>query len=258
MKSKPVSNPADPVVAVVPADNHAERIKALDAMASQHASLAVYCAAAAGAVMLAKQKMCKHGEFLPWLTTVRRGDGEIINQRTAYRYMDLATGISTRFKALPDDQKEALLAPAGGLTPNLTRRVKFGAQSVIQVLAALDPTKLESLHNSVASVIIREVTRQENLTQLYFDWGISRHPGKLGGYHPSTKPPETPAEIETRRTETARRDWCQVMSNLESLALKESGYKLLHHNEIEAIIGNLDEVSTLLKKYQREKSRHHE
>jgi len=252
-------------------DDYAERVGNLHWMARQHAELAVYCAAAAGAVMLAKKKTLTHGHFLPWLATVKLQDGKEIGQRTAYNYMALATGIAERFRAMPAPQRTKLLSanlnndganqpnypPEGNLQPGF----KFGDQAdpalpVLEILASLKPGNVEDYRMAIVRELMRTITNGENLKQLYFDWGIMKAPAQIGGYHPTSKPPRTLEQQREFVIERTRENWKDVIRVVRYQGLEDMDWGLLDTMEIEGMIADFDELSTKMKTALRARRTH--
>ena len=148
----------------VVADDYAVRVGELHQAAQQHATASVLCAAIAGAIMHAKKKSVKHGEFMPWLQTVM--DENDMSQRTCYNYMSLADEMAARLKALPNTTRGLL---GGGSAP------ADGKRSLLQLLADLNPAELDSDQARLVASAVREVTNDQTLRQLYFDWGIMKN-----------------------------------------------------------------------------------
>jgi hypothetical protein len=218
-------------------DDMASRVVTLHTLASQCASMAVYCAAAAGAVMLCKKKTLKHGQFLPWVSNIRLANGSPLGDRTAQRYMQLADEMVARIKALPNTTRVSYLGE--------------GAASCLETLAAFEPTKLDDLRNHAVAELVSKATNEKGLRQLYFDWGIMKEPGKLGGkYHPRKQ--YTDEEIEAKDMELLRERWARLVQSLHFEA-EDGDWMKLAVSEVEAIIAELDDVSKRMKKFQRER-----
>lgn len=153
----------DNAVAVV-VDEYATRVGYLHHAAQQHANASVLCAAIAGAVMHAKKMVCKHGEFTTWLETVAEANG--ITARTCRNYMAVADEMTTRLKALPKRKRVSFLGD-GSDSPDSKR-------PLLQLLADMNPANLDELRAAAVAEAVREVTNDQTLRQLYFDWGIMK------------------------------------------------------------------------------------
>jgi len=161
-------------------DEYAERVAMLHTAAEQHASASVLCAAMAGAVMIQKKKAGKHGEFLPWLNKLILPDGRRIAVRTCQNYMKLAEQMATRIKALPNTQLDAYLI---GQPKEAKITQKNSVSSIVSLLASIDPTKANDLRHEAIADALKEISDEQTLSQLYFDWGIckSNARAKRGG-----------------------------------------------------------------------------
>jgi hypothetical protein len=241
-------------------DDLGQRVVNLHTMAGQCASMAVYCAAAAGAVMLLQKKQLKHGEFVPWVDRLCGTSG--FSQRTAYNYMSLAEQMSWRIKALPSATRKSLMRASSDFphVGNLQRVAnlkgeanKDGANAtgvpnfqralpMIEVLAALDPAKIEELRQAPVLDLIRKVTNDQNLRQLYFDWGIMREQPKLGGHHPSKKPKLTAAQILELEKAENRETWTHLLITLKFQGLERASWIDFSKSERIEIEAVLDDV----------------
>jgi len=153
-------------------DEFTERVVNFHVAASQHASAAVLCAAAAGAVMIQKKHTLGHGRgFTKWKESLVLPDGQRISPRTADKYIALAKQMDEKLKLL------MAKTPNSHLGANLPK----GQVSPIQLLAAFDPTQANDLRQAAMAEAVREVTNAESLTQLYWAWGIVKQSVRTGG-----------------------------------------------------------------------------
>ena len=158
----PVKVKAD-ALAVVP-DAYAERVGQLHNAAQQHATASVLCAAIAGAIMHLKKKACKHGEFRAWMESM--GDESGISLATCYRYMSLADEMANRLKALPLGKRMLFVQDP---------EAAEGRRPILQLLAGLNPEYMSTDQETLVAATVREVTNDQTLRQLYFDWGIMKN-----------------------------------------------------------------------------------
>jgi len=271
------------VAAPAQRDEYAERFVSFHSAGQQHASAAVYCAAAAGAVAIRKKAACKHGEFLPWAKQLALNDGRSIDVRTVQNYMALAKSIADQIKALPCDARRALL-PAGDEIRNgvsYLAREDLPATTVLDLLADFDPTRAYELTHQAMARAVTQVTDGESLRQLYLDLGIVKPPAEhapTGGdvslqaflklKHPElvgTRVKDLPAEIQAEfaawRKEQAQTDeqkiaadrefatryWQRVRGDLAEFGLRQSSWGLLSNGDKLALKVVLDDLSRALK-----------
>ena len=182
----PVLESASPA----PQDEYAERIVNLHVAAGQHASAAVFCAAAAGAVMLQRKKALGWGKgFTTWKESLMLPDGRKLAPTTADRYMALAKELETRIKTIPTNSPlwGNLLPPGSGsedsANSQLVANSPTGQVSMLELLASYDPATVSELRRQAITEALQEVTNERSLTQLYFAWGIVKPPTPRGGDH---------------------------------------------------------------------------
>jgi len=199
--------------AVADQDEYAERVVSFHVAAGQHASAAVYCAAAAGAVMLQRKKSLGWGKgFTKWKENLVLPDGKRLAPTTADRYMALAKEIAARLKI---QMAENPNAPLVGDLPK-------GQVSALQLLAEFDPTEVNTLRRQAVAEAVREVTNEQSLTQLYFDWGIAKRPKHRGGDHGGGKArSEQCARPEERKEMWARVEWPRIIGELRHFVLHD-------------------------------------
>jgi len=196
----------------MPADEYAERFVALHDAAGQHASAAVYCAAAAGAVAIQRKQALGWGKgFTEWKQNLVMPDGSTVSVRTIERYMALAKEMEERIKRLQADQSK-------------TTCVSFlpeGGKSTLDRLASFDPSSIRDLHQQALAEAVREVSQEKSLSQLYFDWGIAKEPKRRGGDHGGgrAKAEATQAKMELERL-AAVDQWRGVVSGLREFAAR--------------------------------------
>jgi hypothetical protein len=159
----PVKVKADAVAVVAP-DAYAVRVGQLHEAAQQYANASVLCAAIAGAVMHQKKKSVKHGEFGDWIEALADEVG--ISRRTCTSYMALADEMAARLKELPKGKRVSFLGAE--LEDGATKR------PILQLLADLNPADLGSEQALLVADAVRDVTNDQTLRQLYFDWGIMK------------------------------------------------------------------------------------
>jgi len=221
-------------------DEYARRVVNFHVAAEQHASCAVYCAAAAGAVMIQKKKVTPHGRFTPWLRSLVLPDGRCIGLRTAQNYMTLAREMEARIKLLAKTKRVSFLPE---------KALKSG-KSMMELLADFDPTKTHELRNAAIADAVKEVTGEQTLRQLYFSWDIVK-PAKTGyqKYTPAKKLSDL-EKLKAQR-EAARHVWTRIRQNLEFDGIRECTWGLLPDSDREAIVSLLDEISRNIKKSLR-------
>jgi hypothetical protein len=218
------------VAVVTPADEYAARVVAFEVSAEQHASAAVYCAAAAGAVMIQKKAVAAHGEFLPWLEKLRLPDGRYIQVRTAQNYMRLAEEMAERILSMPNTKRVSYLGKGD----------TDGKTSVLELLAKLDSSKADELHRSAIAEAVREITSESNLRQLYFDWGICKKPKTLGGARPGPSPDIDKAQVYGAW-------WAEKISELYGYAVTAKTQVHLKQIQIKEMHGLLVDITAAFK-----------
>lgn len=239
---------------VLPAkDELAQRVVNLHVMAGQCARMSVYCAAAAGATALMKKKTLKHGQFTPWLRTLVLADGREIGERTAFRYMALAKEMAARILALPKSTRVGFFK-ALPTVPKLTRvSVLDASHPVIEILASFNPANINSLRDMAAAQMIRKVTSEESLRQLYFGWGIIKDPPRLGGHHPRKGPAPSAEDVVEHETKMARDEWNRFKETIAILGLEEKTWGVLPTPEIEGLISYVEDFLSALHSTVRER-----
>ena len=132
-------------------DEHAERVVNFHLAGKAHASAAVFCAAAAGAVMLQKKKELGHGRgFTKWKEAL--AEASDMSAATADRYMALAIQMVERIKALPQDARAGFLADKAN--SSRVRNLPEAGESdlsYLQALASFDPAKTHELRQQAMS-----------------------------------------------------------------------------------------------------------
>jgi len=171
---KTKQEPIEPEVlpAVAEQDEYAKRVVKLHVAAGQHASAAVYCAAAAGAVMLQKKKALGWGKgFTKWKETLVLQDGMKISPRTADNYIALAKEMDARIKLLQAKEPNSPLVgnlPEGQFRKSLAK-LPEGQVSTLQLLADFDPAEVNNLRREAIVQAVRQVTNEQSLMALYED-----------------------------------------------------------------------------------------
>ncbi len=190
--------------------------------AQHHAQLAVICAARSGAELNKIKAQCKQGD---WQKVVKELP---FSADTAKRYRDLATQLEGRLQELGSgDAFDLLLLPE---PENLT-----------------DPIYAEQLEQ------INQVTGEQTLRQLYFDWGIVKPPKQLGGARESSKEDEPLPPGETATHLAAKGVLGELQDKLFKFCLHEPSMQIQHLklHELEKLHGTLldstREVAALIK-----------
>lgn len=183
---------AAPAAAAVELDDYGQRVVNLHVAAEHHASAAVYCAAAAGAVALVRKKKLGWGKgFQKWKENLTLPDGSTISVRTVENYMNLAKIMAERLALLLADgantQHVAYLQDSANEHVNNSKalsKTRNAQTTALELLAGFDPASLDDLRHAAIAEAVREVTSEQNLSQLYFDWGIAKAPYRpTGGDH---------------------------------------------------------------------------
>jgi hypothetical protein len=171
-------------------------------MAAEHCGhLSVWCAAMSGAELIKKKKELKRGEFVPYKQTLPFSD------RTAQNYMQLAHKLERRLKALPESDAKALLPAIGEMQDN--------AENMLELLNLPSPMDVfNPAHEQIADVI-RKVTNEKTLRQLYFDWDIVKAPKQLGGARDTTRGPIDPVQAAAEKRKINEDFWLRMIGKLE-------------------------------------------
>ena len=140
--------------------------------AQQHAQFAVICAARAGAELNHIKEKCEHGE---WQEIVARLP---FSRQTSDKYRALATELESRLQAI-------------------------GKADVFEILELPEPAMLAEPEYAKQIEQINEVTGEQTLRQLYFDWSIVKQPKseKKQLHLPKPKPLD-PGETQAHRDAT--------------------------------------------------------
>lgn len=163
-------------------DEAAEKVIGLHLAAEHHAAAAVWCAAAAGAVMLQKKAELGHGNgFTEWKQNLMLPDGRKLSAPTADRYIALADQMAVRLKLyFSENPNSSLMRNLTDVT-NLSQSERSAllqpgrradCQLELRLLAMLDSATPDAADGEEIRNIVHEVTSGYSLTQLYFDWGI--------------------------------------------------------------------------------------
>jgi hypothetical protein len=181
----------------------------------------------AGAEILKKKKELGHGNgFLEWKKTLPISNG------TAANYVRLAQELEKRLSALPEKEREALF-PA-------VAEAQQGSGNALAILALPSPMDVfNPAHERIAKVI-RHVTNEQTLTQLYFDWDIMKQPKQMGGARVSRLSQLPEDEQEAAREKLFIDRWGRLMDELLDQACRVKTYQFLRRNYIEALVGTLE------------------
>jgi len=166
--------------------------------AQQHAQIAVVCAARSGAELLKIKAQCKHGEWLKVIKELPFG------KDTARKYRDLAEQLSERLQELGNGDAFDLL-------------------ELPEPEQLSDPIYAEQLEQ------IHEVTGEQTLRQLYFDWGITKPPKKAEYHPPKKSDPICQEELELALAES---DWTEIIN---TLSRHDQDWMLLNDVQIQTI-----------------------
>jgi hypothetical protein len=140
--------------------------------AQQHAQFAVICAARAGAELNQLKEKCGHGE---WQEIVAQLP---FSRQTSDKYRALATELESRLQAI-------------------------GKADVFEILELPEPAMLAEPEYAKQIEQINEVTGEQTLRQLYFDWAIVKQPKAEPKPLNLPKPkPLEPGETQAHRTAT--------------------------------------------------------
>ncbi|NCC53402.1 MAG: hypothetical protein EOM20_19620 [Spartobacteria bacterium] len=171
-------------------------------LAAEHCgNLSVWCAAMSGAELIKKKKECKRGEFGPYKETLP------FSARTAENYMNLAQKLDKRLKALPAEDARKLMPAIGDM--------QHQAENMLALLNLPSPMDmLNPAHEQIANVI-RKITNEQTLRQLYFDWDIVKEPKKLGGARDNTRGPIDPVQAAAEQKKINEDFWLRLIGKLE-------------------------------------------
>jgi len=182
-----------------------EIVGSLHCQAQQMAQVSLLLAAKAGAKLSAIKDRCEHGEWQKVIAALP------FSSETARRYRALADELQDRMNECgnPFDLL-ALPEPEHFCLPEYADQINQ----------------------------IQQVTGEQTLRQLYFDWGICKTPKALGGYHPG-KPPVIP-EGETLLHMDACSALGRLLKELDAVALCDR--RILPHlriKELQVLEGDL-------------------
>ncbi|MCZ7593093.1 MAG: hypothetical protein M5U15_13590 [Kiritimatiellae bacterium] len=159
-------------------DAEAQKVVNYHLAAERCGTLSVWCAAMAGAEILKKKRELGHGNgFLGWKKSLP------FSASSADNYINLAQKLEQRISALPATEMAELL-PA-------VAEAQHKTGNTLALLNLPSPMDVfNPAHERIARVI-RHVTNEKTLTQLYFDWEIMAQPKKPGGIRgpQKTEPP---------------------------------------------------------------------
>jgi hypothetical protein len=221
----------------------AARVVGLHMQAKQFASAAVYCSAAAGAIMLQKKAATEHGQFGAWLEQVASDLG--VSERSCQKYMALALEMVERIKLLPKTNRDSFLPATTKLHGDLP------AESILGLLAQFDPSKVNDLRTQKVIDLVKHVTGQSTLRQLYFDWNIAQAPKREGG-DPETPPEMAPPSDPMREADT---DWTDLLKRIYDHGIKRKDWQHLSHKRIAEAYGILklvvDEMAPVIREISK-------
>lgn len=167
-------------------------------------NLSVWCAAMAGAELIKKKKETPRGSgFMTYLEQLPFSNG------TAHNYMNLAKKLEEKLLELPEDQRMALL-------PELANAQK-ATESALQLLNLPSPMDVfNPAHERIAD-LIRTVTSEHTLRQLYFDWDIIKPPAQKGGLRRALSP------VEKHEREVSENEdiWRRIIAEIEMFGLQD-------------------------------------
>lgn len=160
------------------------------AASKQYAQIAVICAARAGAEFARIKGQCGHGEWMKVLKLLPVG------KETVYKYIKVA------------EELQARLSEGG---------------DAFDLLQLPDPTRLIEPEYAETLEQINQVTGEQTLRQLYFDWGICKAPGgPAGGYHPGpAKGEATPEQLAKVRRNDANEAVGTLCADIQATCLGE-------------------------------------
>lgn len=145
--------------------DHEDRVIQYHFAAERCGNLSVWCAAMAGAELIRKKKDLPRGQFEPYKAALPFG------RSTCDNYMNLAKKLEEKLLQLPEDRRMALL-------PELANAQK-ATECALALLNLPSPMDVFNPQHERIADIIREVTSEQTLRQLYFDWDIVKAPKAL-------------------------------------------------------------------------------
>lgn len=161
-------NPNTQRVGYLAGDDEDEKVIQYHQAAERCGHLSIWCAAMAGAEIIRKKQSLGHGNgFVAWKRALPFGE------TTAHNYMNLAKRLEAKLKALPESDRAALL-------PQLAKTQR-DASNALQLLDLPSPMDVFDPAHERISKLIRHVTNEQTLRQLYFDWEIVKAPAEKGG-----------------------------------------------------------------------------
>ena len=194
--------------------------------------LSVWCAAMAGAAIAAKKTELGHGKFNAWKKTLP------YSMRTAENYVALAKALDLRIRALSKTEK-------AGLFPAI-RKAQDEASQSLALLGLPDPMDVFNPAHDRIATLIRELTNERTLSQLYFDWDIVKGPKQRGGARPhGTR--ATPAEQAEADRREAEQFWHVHMAHLAIMGLQERTWLNLSKKSREKLIDLQTQLNHLLR-----------
>lgn len=159
-------------------DRAAQTVVNYHLAAERCGTLSVWCAAMAGAEIARKKKQLGHGNgFLEWKKALP------FSTSTADNYINLAQKLEQRLSALSPAERDELLPAVAKAV-----RKQEGDLALLNLPSPMDV--FNPAHERIAK-IIKHVTNEKTLTQLYFDWEIMAQPKKPGGIRGPIKPRTT-------------------------------------------------------------------
>ena len=181
--------------------------------AQHHAQIAVICAARAGAELNKIKAECGHGEWQKIVSSLP------FSVSTAKNYRNLATQLADRLQEL-------------------------GTGAAFELLSLPEPENLADPIYAEQLEQINQVTGEQTLRQLYFDWGICKAPKQLGG----ARDPKPPKPLENGETQ-AHRDACELvfplMDQLQALVIGDR--RVIQHMTVKELqVFEADLVDSLL------------
>lgn len=246
-----------PDTAVAAQDEYAERVVSLHVAAGNHASAAVYCAAAAGAVMLRRKAELGWGKgFTTWKESLVLPDGQALSPRTSDRYMALAKEMEARVKKLmAGGSKTPLVAylTDGSSNSPLMANLPEGKTSFMELLAAFDPTQVNDLRRQAIAEAVRKITNEQSLTQLYFDWGISKPKHKPGGDHGGGAAMKKLAKERHQNEQLySHEQWNHIVQEFREFALKRKRYVHVAPAVLESGLASIQECVRAMSSASKE------
>lgn len=199
--------------------------------------LSIWCAAMAGAAIVQKKKTLGHGAgFLDWKKTLP------FSLSTSDNYVALAKKLDEKIKALPKADVDALF-------PEI-RKAQDETKQSLALLGLPDPMDVFNKDHDRIATLIRNLTNEQTLRQLYFDWEIVKRPKALGGARTPGEELSPEEEINLRK-ERAREEWGHTLKELEIMGIKEESWVMLNKSEQEAILGVLEKVAKRIRQHHR-------